>query len=86
VDAGLGYTSNQRVATNKGSLGTPVAYSGASSYSFASGTWSGSRGGLKGKEDLGDGLAAVFQLENGFNIGTGALGQGGREFGRKSVV
>ncbi|QDW52177.1 porin [Burkholderia sp. KBS0801] len=84
VDAGLGYTSNQRVATNKGALGTPVAYRGASSYSFASGTWSGSRWGLKGKEDLGDGLAAIFQLENGFNIGNGQLGQGGRMFGRQA--
>ncbi|PAK11340.1 porin [Burkholderia ubonensis] len=84
VDAGLGYASNQRVATSKGSLGAPVAYRGASSYSFASGTWSGSRWGLKGKEDLGDGLAAVFQLESGFNIGTGQLGQGGRMFGRQS--
>ncbi|MCV9992668.1 porin, partial [Burkholderia pseudomallei] len=84
VDAGLGYASNQRVATSKGALGAPVAYRGASSYSFASGTWSGSRWGLKGKEDLGDGLAAVFQLENGFNIGTGQLGQGGRMFGRQA--
>ncbi|MCM3011901.1 porin, partial [Bacillus subtilis] len=37
-------------------------------------------------EDLGSGLSALFQLENGFNIGTGALGQGQRDFGRKAVV
>lgn len=84
VDAGVGYTSGQRVAQTKGALGKPVVYSNASNYGFASGTWSGDRWGMKGKEDLGGGLAAVFQLENGFNIGTGQMGQGGREFGRQA--
>ena len=77
VDAGLGYTSGQRVLQTKGAAGKPAVYSNGSSYGFASGTWSGDRWGLKGNEDLGDGLSAVFQLENGFNIGTGD---------RKSVV
>jgi predicted porin len=84
VDAGLGYTSGQRVLQTKGASGKPAVYSNASNYGFASGTWSGDRWGLKGNEDLGDGLSAVFQLENGFNIGTGQLGQGGREFGRQA--
>ncbi len=84
VDAGLGYTSGQRVLQIKGAAGKPAVYSNGSSYGFASGTWSGDRWGLKGNEDLGDGLSAVFQLENGFNIGTGQLGQGGREFGRQA--
>ena len=47
---------------------------------------SGSRWGLKGQEDLGGGLKAIFQLENGFDVGTGQLGQGGREFGRQAFV
>ncbi|RDK02246.1 porin [Paraburkholderia lacunae] len=84
VDAGLGYTSGQRVAQTKGAAGKPIVYSNASNYAFASGTWSGDRWGIKGTEDLGDGLSAVFQLENGFNIGTGQLGQGSREFGRQA--
>jgi predicted porin len=50
------------------------------------GDLSGSRWGLKGQEDLGGGLKAIFQLENGFNPTTGALGQGGREFGRQAFV
>ncbi len=50
------------------------------------GDLSGSRWGLKGQEDLGGGLAAIFQLENGFNPATGSLGQGGREFGRQAYV
>ena len=86
VDAGLGYTSNQAVVATAGKAGTPAVLVGKSAYSFASGTWSGSRWGLKGKEELGDGLAAIFQLENGFNIGTGQLGQGSREFGRQAFM
>jgi predicted porin len=50
------------------------------------GDLSGSRWGLKGREDLGGGLAAIFQLENGFDPGSGRLQQGGREFGRQAYV
>lgn len=46
----------------------------------------GNRWGLKGSEDLGGGLKAVFQLENGFNLNNGSLGQGGRMFGRQAYV
>lgn len=53
---------------------------------ISSGIASGSRLGFKGKEDLGGGLAAVFQLESGFNIDTGASGQGGVLFGRQAFV
>lgn len=52
----------------------------------SSGVASGSRIGFKGKEDLGDGLAAVFVLENGFNADTGAAGQGGLLFGRQAYA
>jgi predicted porin len=45
-----------------------------------------SRWGLKGNEDLGGGLAAIFNLESGFTSGTGALSQGGLEFGRRAYV
>jgi len=48
------------------------------------GNLTGSRWGLKGSEDLGAGLKAIFKLENGFNPNTGKLGQGGRLFGRQS--
>jgi predicted porin len=51
-----------------------------------SGDLSGSRWGLKGQEDLGGGLAAIFQLENGFDPGNGKLNQGNREFGRQAYV
>ncbi|BBQ02346.1 porin (plasmid) [Burkholderia sp. SFA1] len=45
-----------------------------------------SRWGLKGREDLGGGLAALFQLENGFELNNGRLGQGGALFGRQAFV
>ena len=42
--------------------------------------------GLRGKEDLGGGLKAVFVLESGFAPGQGTLNQGGRLFGRQAYV
>jgi predicted porin len=46
----------------------------------------GNRFGVRGTEDLGGGLKAIFTLENGYNIDTGTLGQGGRLFGRQGWV
>jgi predicted porin len=45
-----------------------------------------SRWGLKGGEDLGGGLKAIFKLENGFDVTNGELLQYGREFGREAWV
>src|SRR6516165_3537412 len=53
---------------------------------MTSGAESGSRFGLKGSEDLGGGLKAIFQIENGFNSTNGKLGQGSRMFGRQAYV
>jgi predicted porin len=50
------------------------------------GNLQGDRFGLKGTEDLGGGLKAIFQLENGFDVNSGKLGQGGRMFGRQAYV
>ncbi|MBN3816392.1 porin [Paraburkholderia sp. Se-20369] len=71
VDAGIAYTNNQ---------------GGASNIQQSSGKLSGSRWGLKGTEDLGDGLKAVFTIESGFRPNDGTLGQGGRLFGRSAYV
>ncbi|MFB9127551.1 porin [Paraburkholderia dipogonis] len=46
----------------------------------------GNRWGLRGAEDLGGGVKAVFVLESGFNINNGQLGQGGRLFGRQAYL
>ncbi|AJX14415.1 porin [Burkholderia ubonensis] len=77
VDAGIAYVHNAQDANGANA---------SSLVKFGSGNLSGNRWGLRGIEDLGGGLSALFQLENGFNIGTGALGQGQREFGRKAIV
>ena len=45
-----------------------------------------SRWGLRGTEDLGGGLSAVFVLESGFAPSQGTLNQGGRLFGRQAYV
>jgi predicted porin len=45
-----------------------------------------SRIGIRGTEDLGGGLQAVFVLENGVSADTGTAGQGGRLFGRQAYV
>ncbi|CAB3806449.1 porin [Paraburkholderia fynbosensis] len=50
------------------------------------GNLQGNRFGLRGAEDLGGGLKAIFTLENGFDINNGRLGQGGRMFGRQAFV
>jgi hypothetical protein len=49
-------------------------------------TFQGSRWGMRGTEDLGGGLKAIFLLENGFDASTGKLWQGGLEFGRQAWV
>jgi predicted porin len=53
---------------------------------ISSGNLSGSRIGFRGVEDLGGGLAAVFALENGFDVSTGTALQSGRLFGRQAFV
>lgn len=45
-----------------------------------------SRFGVRGTEDLGGGLKAIFQLESGISPDTGGLLQNGRLFGRTSNV
>ena len=51
-----------------------------------SGVQNASRIGFKGTEDLGGGLSALFTLENGFALDTGAMLQGGALFGRQAFV
>lgn len=55
-------------------------------WKLATGVQSGNRIGFKGSEDLGGGLKANFQLENGFNADVGSLRQGNRLFGRQAWV
>lgn len=68
------------------STGAAAALAEDKGLAVSSGVMSGSRWGMKGTEDLGGGLNAVFQLENGFNIDAGSAGQGGLLFGRQAYV
>ncbi|GGY49084.1 porin [Pseudoduganella albidiflava] len=45
-----------------------------------------SRWGIRGSEDLGGGMKAVFALESGIGMDTGSLNQGGRLFGLQAWV
>jgi predicted porin len=85
VTGNVTYSNNaQTAATANG--GRPAG--GAQVAQFDSGTsgLASSRWGLKGTEDLGGGLKAIFQLESGFSVNNGALGQGGTAFGRQAWV
>jgi predicted porin len=55
-------------------------------YGMASGMLLPSRFGLRGVEDLGGDLKAVFVLENGFDVNTGVLRQGSLLFGRQAYA
>lgn len=56
---------------------THAAAGGGSAWSVASGIDSTSRWGLIGREDLGGGLKALFELESGFRVNTGQSINGG---------
>ncbi|VVE16707.1 porin [Pandoraea soli] len=59
---------------------------GSSSVQMIAGTMQNNRWGLRGVENLGGGLNAIFTLENGFDITNGQFQQGGRMFGRQAYV
>ena len=78
VDTGLNWTQVKK--TNKDTT---------NSFSMGTGQNSGSRFGLKGTEDLGDGWKVGFNLENSFKSDTGALESaedGGRLFHREALL
>ncbi|NML31222.1 porin [Paraburkholderia antibiotica] len=71
IDQGIVYTNNA---------------GGSPAWEMASGYAQGNRWGMRGTEDLGGGTRLVFQLENGFELNSGRLFQGGRLFGREAYV
>ncbi|MFP6562827.1 porin [Paraburkholderia sp. B3] len=76
LDDSIAYFSHQKGADGK-SGGT---------WQLSPGNLSPNLWGLKGTEDLGSGLSAIFKIESGFNVNTGASGQGDRLFGRQAYV
>ena len=75
IDAGATYANHVSTPTGHGSL-----------FRYADGVAQGSRWGIRGTEDLGSGLKAIFDLENGFSSADGPLGQGGALFGRQAWI
>ncbi|MBN3725192.1 porin [Burkholderia sp. Ac-20379] len=75
IDTGLSYVNHAAAGTGS-----------AKRFKYDDGVAQGTRWGLRGSEDLGGGLKAIFLLENGFNTGTGVINQGGAMFGRQAYV
>ncbi|HKU00598.1 MAG TPA: porin, partial [Paraburkholderia sp.] len=65
----------QSSVTLYGSLDAGIVYAnnagGHAAWNQGSGALSDTYFGLKGSEDLGGGLHAIFKLENGFNLNNG---------------
>lgn len=80
----------QSSVTLYGSVDDALAFNsnanGKNQYYLSSGAMNSNRWGLKGVEDMGGDLKALFQLEGGFSINSGATGTGGAIFGRQAVV
>jgi GBP family porin len=75
IDTGIVFASDQKSGSG-----------GHNNFQLTSGNLSTSRWGLRGKEDLGGGYSAIFDLENGFNVANGKLNNGGDLFGRQAWV
>ncbi len=94
IDTGFSYTKNKLGvdASITGGTNVPPALSDLSwsgddhAFSMDSGNSTGSRWGLRGSEDLGNGLKVGFVLESGFDSDTGALGSSGTIFNRESTL
>ncbi|QCP54149.1 porin [Trinickia violacea] len=71
IDAGIVYTNNQ---------------GGSSAWQEQSSMLSNEVWGLRGSEDLGGGMSAIFRLENGFNLQNGRTTYSGTMFGRQAYV
>jgi general bacterial porin, GBP family len=71
LDAGLVFTNNE---------------GGHQNYQQSSGALTTSVFGLQGNEDLGGGLHAIFKLESGIDVNSGALAYHNSLFGRQAYV
>ena len=77
VDLGLRYTNVDADIQGEDDV---------SQFEMASGNYTGNRFGLKGTEELGNGLKVGCVLENGFNADDGSLGTSGDIFDREAQV
>ncbi len=85
VDTGFSYTNTRSKAEGTTSLKNIDEAQSTKSFSMDSGNSAGSRWGLKGSEDLGNGLKVGFKLESGFSSDTGKGSDDGL-FNRESSI
>ena len=79
VDTGLQYQSNEITILDQTVVDTD-------SFTMENGLNSASRFGVKGSEDLGNGMKVSFQLENGFKADSGEFKTSGKLFDRQATV
>ena len=79
VDTGLQYQSNEITIADYTLVDTD-------SFTMENGLNSASRFGVKGSEDLGNGMKVSFQLENGFKADSGEFKTSGKLFDRQATV
>ena len=77
VDLGLRYTNTDADVAGQDDV---------SKFEMASGNYTGSRFGVKGEEDLGNGMKVGFVLENGFSADDGSLGTKDKLFDRQASL
>ncbi|MET3130956.1 GBP family porin [Oxalobacteraceae bacterium GrIS 1.11] len=85
VDVGLASISGASASTQTPTAALP-AFGAGRETKVRDGILQGSRLGFRGNEDLGNGLSALFVLEAGILVDTGASDQGGLLFGRQAFV
>ncbi len=83
IDTGLNFVNTKTTSSEEA-----LKVDSVNKFSMASGQSAGSRWGLKGKEDLGNGVKVGFVLESGFDSDTGMLSKYNEErtriFGREA--
>ncbi len=79
VDTGLQFKTNEVTKGNQTVTDTDT-------FSMENGLNSASRFGIKGSEDLGNGMKVSFQLENGFKSDSGVFKTDGKLFDRQATV
>ena len=77
IDTGLRYTNVDSDFQNIDDV---------SKFEMSSGNYTGSRFGLKGEEDLDNGLKVAFVLENGFDSDDGSFDSNDNLFGRQASL
>jgi GBP family porin len=85
VDAGLTYVSNE-ASTSSQVTSDGRLTGGKATIGLTGGNLQNSRWGLRGAEDLGGGMKAIFTLESGFNLANGSQAVNGTLFNRQSTV